>query len=399
MLASQFVTGLEMDVEAVSTMAAAEAVLADDAEAFFVAVVNVNLKDSNEGEIVDALNRNSIPVIAFSLHEDRELREKVISRFVLDFVQIKTRQHFEHIEKLVERIHRSYKTTILLVEPSMAFRFYISDLLRKHCFTVIEAESIDDVMLTLRENSQIKLVVADGNANGIELIESIRSHFTPQSLGIVAMSASDDPEVNVDLLKAGASDFIRKPFAMEEFFCRINQNVEILGYIEEIRNSMIRDYLTGAYNRRYLYEAGEQFYMNARRGHISMAVAMIDADHFKQINDTYGHDVGDEVLIRIASTLKKTLRASDIVARFGGEEFVCIVNCITLESVGELFERVREAIENLRIRTKQGELTVTVSVGVTYKLGRSLDEMLNAADEAMYAAKTGGRNRVVVNRP
>ena len=115
---------------------------------------------------------------------------------------------------------------------------------------------------------------SEDGIDGMQVIESIRAQYKPQSLGIVAISASDNPEINVDLLKAGANDFIRKPFAMEEFYCRINQNVDILEYIEEIQNSMIRDYLTGAFNRRYLYEAGEQFYLNARRGNISIAVAI-----------------------------------------------------------------------------------------------------------------------------
>ncbi|MEM7292283.1 MAG: diguanylate cyclase, partial [Pseudomonadota bacterium] len=279
------------------------------------------------------------------------------------------------------------------------FRFYISDLLSKHCFRVIEATTSDEALQKLADHPEIRLVITDASEEGLDglaVVETIRGQYGPRSLGIVAMSASESPEVNVDLLKAGANDFIRKPFAMEEFYCRINQNVDILDYIEEIKNSMIRDYLTGAFNRRYLYEAGEQFYQNAQRGNITIAVAMIDADNFKSINDNYGHDAGDAVLVHMAGSLKNALRSSDIVARFGGEEFVCIVSGVDTEQVSQLFDRVRASIEAMQISTDHGTLQVTASIGVTTTLGESLDDMLSYADQAMYEAKDTGRNKVVV---
>ena len=198
------------------------------------------------------------------------------------------------------------------------------------------------------------------------------------------------------MLKAGASDFIRKPFVAEEFYCRINQNIALLEHIEEIRSSMLRDYLTGVFNRRYLYEAGNQIFQNARRGNISMAIAMIDADRFKSINDNYGHDIGDLVLQTIANSLRKSLRESDIVARFGGEEFVCIATGVEADQIEHVFERVREAIESQKIATEQGTISVTVSIGVCTDLKKTLDDMINVADQAMYTAKQSGRNRIVV---
>ena len=399
LLASQLFTGINVEADVASSLSDARKLIENNPDEFFVAVANVRLKDAINGEIVALLSSYSIPVIALSTDPDDSLREKVQSQLLLDYVSINSREHFEHVEKLVKRIQRNYHITVLLVESSDSFRFYVSDLLRNHRFNVITATSSHEALQKLEENPNTKLMVTDSSADGIDgakLIKRIRQKHKPQSLAIVGISPSDDPQVNVQLLKAGASDYLRRPFAMEEFYCRINQNIEILEYIEEIQNSMIRDYLTDVYNRRYLYEAGEQFYLNARRGNLSIAVAMIDADKFKEINDTYGHDVGDDVLVKIASTLRKTLRTSDIVARFGGEEFVCIINCIDQKHIAPLFERVRAAIESLRIHTAHGVLRVTASIGVTMQLSHSLDGMINLADQAMYKAKQNGRNRVVL---
>ena len=402
LLAAGLSTNLGIQVDVSSNLAEAKNLLEDKASELFVAVANVKLKDADNGEIVDLLNSYSIPVIAFSMDGNQSLREQIVNKFVLDYVVIKSRQHFEHIEKLVNRIRRNYTTTVLLVESSSAFRFYINDLLTNHRFKVIEAKSSEEAIGKLECHPEIKLVItesSDVGINGLELVEHIRQRYKPQSLAILGISSSDNPGISVELLKAGANDFIRKPFAIEEFYCRINQNVEILEYIEEIRNSMIRDYLTGAFNRRYLYEAGSQFYLNARRGNLSIAVAMIDADNFKVINDTYGHDIGDLVLQKIAKILQETLRMSDIVSRFGGEEFVCIINCITPDYVSQLFERVRHAIESINIETPGGVINVTVSIGVSTDLQQSLEDMINTADEAMYKAKHSGRNRVVISQP
>ena len=399
LLASRLLAGLGLKVEVAANLVNTQQIIDEHASDFFVAVVNVNLKDAPDGEIVDLINKHSIPVIAFSMTDDVSLREKITNKFVLDYLVIKNWRHFEQIEFLVERIRRSYETTVLLVDSSSAFQFYIRQLLDNHQFIVLEAQSVEQALDQLEARPEIKLVITDASPDGIDglaLIEQIRVERKPQSLGIVAMSSSNNPQTSVDLLKAGATDYIRKPFAYEEFYCRINQNVDTIDYIERIQNSMTRDYLTGVFNRRYLYDAGTQAYLNARRGNITIAVAMIDADSFKTINDTYGHETGDRVLKEMATVMQKTLRGSDIVARFGGEEFVCIANCIDAEFVEALFERVRLAIESLEIDIPGGVLKVTASIGVTSKLGNSLEETIKMADNAMYSAKQRGRNCVVI---
>jgi diguanylate cyclase (GGDEF)-like protein len=157
------------------------------------------------------------------------------------------------------------------------------------------------------------------------------------------------------------------------------------------------DFLTGLNNRRQLLRQGIPLLAGARRGGIPMAVAMLDIDHFKQVNDVYGHDAGDVVLKHIGALLKERFRLSDIVARYGGEEFCIIAPQLDPGQAFELFDGFRNALAMQTIAVEGHALTVTVSIGVTTDLCDSLDEMISQADELLYSAKQAGRNCVVIS--
>ena len=183
---------------------------------------------------------------------------------------------------------------------------------------------------------------------------------------------------------------------VEEFYCRVTQNTNMVGYVRQIRDSAIRDFLTGVYNRRYLFEVAATLYGNARRGNIQMAALLLDADHFKAVNDTYGHTAGDVVLQAIAACISRELRMSDIVARYGGEEFVCLAILKDASDVAIVCERVRRAVAALEVVYEGQHIPVTVSIGATTQLGECFEDMLRLADNGVYQAKDAGRNRFVV---
>lgn len=158
------------------------------------------------------------------------------------------------------------------------------------------------------------------------------------------------------------------------------------------------DFLTGLNNRRQLLRLGMPLLAGANRYHTPLAVALLDIDHFKRINDNYGHDVGDAVLKQIGLLLKQRFRSSDIVARYGGEEFCVITPQLNPHQVYELFDGFRAYLAAQPISLNNGEiLTITVSIGVTSQLLPSLDEMISVADRLLYSAKQGGRNRVMIS--
>jgi diguanylate cyclase (GGDEF)-like protein len=168
-----------------------------------------------------------------------------------------------------------------------------------------------------------------------------------------------------------------------------------------VYEATVRDRLTGVFNRHFLDERLFSEMSYAQRHGTSLSVLFVDADHFKRINDTYGHAAGDEVLRRIAALLQQTMRSEDVVARYGGEEFVLVVRGIPTSGVMTLAERVRSAIAATRIDLDgTPPLSVTVSIGVATQTADCMfagaDELLAAADAALYRAKEGGRNRVVL---
>jgi diguanylate cyclase (GGDEF)-like protein len=157
-----------------------------------------------------------------------------------------------------------------------------------------------------------------------------------------------------------------------------------------------RDYLTGLYNRRYFFDSGKSIFLKAKRKKTSLAVVMIDIDKFKNINDTYGHDVGDIAIQEVGVVLNKNLRSSDLLSRFGGEEFCILLEDITVEDIENLFERVREDFENNIIDVDGIKVNYTVSFGIAYGMSDSLEDMVRLADSALYNSKEHGRNQVTI---
>ncbi|MDD2921391.1 MAG: GGDEF domain-containing protein, partial [Anaerolineales bacterium] len=138
---------------------------------------------------------------------------------------------------------------------------------------------------------------------------------------------------------------------------------------------------------------------------LPLSVILFDLDHFKKVNDTYGHAVGDAVLRRVVQVARAELRSSDVIGRYGGEEFVVIMPMTSAQQAYQLAERIRAAVESLRVPTQKGDVAVTVSLGIAELLrlpympngeAESLDDLVRRADEAMYAAKNSGRNRIIV---
>lgn len=175
-------------------------------------------------------------------------------------------------------------------------------------------------------------------------------------------------------------------------------NARMLTRLEELATT---DGLTGLLNRRTLLAVAAQKIGAARRFGKPLSVLICDIDHFKRVNDNYGHDVGDQVIKGFAEALRRVKRDIDVVARIGGEEFVCLCEETSDQGGLQLAERIRTEVESMRIETDKGELSVTASVGVaTYNsAGSDWESLYKSADEALYASKHNGRNRVTLWSP
>lgn len=379
------------------SLADARALLQHDPLRFSLAVLDLNLPDAPDGEVVDYVQSLGIPVIVLTGTIDKGTRKSMFDKQVVDYEVKQQGVGIENVVSLVTRLRFYRDSSILVVDDSRSFRAYLEALLTRHGYRVITAADGLEALAILADDPRIVMVITDytmPEMDGAALVREMRRKRKREELAIIGISGGSSGAVTVPLLKNGASDFIPKPFEVEELYSRVDQNLDMIRYIREAREAANRDFLTKLYNRRYFYEMAEKMYANAKRGNLMLAMAMVDADHFKRINDTYGHDVGDQVLVKMASAIQQAMRESDLLARFGGEEFVCVVVVSEPAEARMAFERIRKVIGDLVINADADVIRVTASIGVSTELGDSLDDMLNEADRLLYIAKQSGRNRV-----
>ena len=181
----------------------------------------------------------------------------------------------------------------------------------------------------------------------------------------------------------------------------VNYRNQLSKLNEELKELVNKDHMTNLYNRRYFSDMAEQNFKLTKRYNHNLSVIMLDIDKFKNVNDTYGHSTGDDVIIKVSKKLLELARDSDIVSRYGGEEFVILFPQTTLAEAVNIAERIRYEIEKISIQLEDGnKLSVTVSIGaseVLNNLDKSIESSIQRADKALYEAKESGRNKVLIN--
>lgn len=368
---------------------------------FFASLLDLNLPDAPDGEVIDYALAKGIPSIVFTGKFDDDLRDRLLAKGIVDYVLKEGPASIDYVITLLKQLSRNTTLKTLVVDDSKTARQHVKNLLTIYQFIVLEAENGEQALQILDENKDICLIITDFNMpkmDGFELTKKVRSVYSKQDIAIIGMSTYGNNILSARFLKIGGSDFINKPFLEEEFFCRINQNLDLLEYIKDLKFIASRDYLTGLYNRQHFFEVGEKIFSRTRRSKKPSVVALTDIDFFKKINDTYGHDVGDMVLKRVSALLKSSFRVTDLVARYGGEEFCFLVPSVEAQQAVSLFENVRKKIEQETLSLPDGTvLKVTISIGVCTTLESSLVEALTKADKLLYEAKRDGRNRVIVH--
>jgi len=368
-------------------------------DCFHAALLDLNLPDAPNGEIVKLANSHKIPAVILSGTHDEELKQSIQERDIVDFVLKDDPDSIRFAVKAISRTLKNYDTTVLVVDDSALYRTAIINILKKLHINILEAEDGQIALDVLEENPQIDLVITDFEMpvlNGHQLTFKIREKFKKDQLGIIAVSSVDKQEVISSFLRFGANDFVHKPFTDNEIITRINSNLELLDLFATIKDMANKDFLTGLYNRRYFFDSGTPIFSKNKRKKQDIAVAMLDIDKFKNINDTYGHDIGDIAIKEVKSILEDNLRASDLVSRFGGEEFCILLEDISEQHTLEVFEKIRKCFEENIIKTPSVDISYTVSIGICYGIKKHLDDMIKISDEALYTAKETGRNKVTL---
>ncbi|GGI84572.1 response regulator [Shewanella gelidii] len=370
-------------------------------EQYFVAIADLSLPDANGGQIVEVVQQYQVPCIVATATLDSAQRKRLLSLGIVDYVFKENRFSYEYIVKLVKRLHRNQKIKVLVADDSSVSRNYIRALLEQHLFQVMEAKDGAEALALLQSSAGIKLLITDYNMptmDGFELIIKARELYLREELAIIGLSNDTDESLSARFIKNGANDFLQKPFVHEEFHCRVLNTLDALEMLRLFWKQANYDYLTQVYNRRYFFDYFSQQMPKISKKKTQLAVGLIDIDFFKKVNDNYGHDVGDEVLIEFSARLRKIFADKFIVARIGGEEFVVALKGLKLAQAHQLFDDFREKLAAQPIVTSKGDLKVTISIGLHCRnADESIDEMIKIADQSLYRAKEQGRNLVCVS--
>ncbi|MEK7306098.1 MAG: diguanylate cyclase [Nitrospirota bacterium] len=306
---------------------------------------------------------------------------------------------------------------LLIVDDSPSTRNALHQILEKAGFfsNILEAENGAKALDILLKD-KVDFVISDVNMptlDGFKLLSAIRDQPKYHDLPVIFLTVRKDSLDKIKGLESGANDYIIKPFDPEELLARVNnlirmkdlqdrlekQNKDLEIINKKLEELSVTDGLTGLHNRRYFIERLGSEFSRSKRYKLCISLLLVDLDYFKSINDTYGHQKGDDVLIKVADIIKQNCRVHDILARFGGEEFIISLCQTGPEGALIVAERIRKAVEEYQfIYPGAPDFNTTISAGISsypdIKID-NIDDLIRIADASLYEAKRQGRNRIV----
>ncbi|HTV57785.1 MAG TPA: diguanylate cyclase [Verrucomicrobiae bacterium] len=295
---------------------------------------------------------------------------------------------------------------ILIAEDDPVSRRVLEVLLAKWGYQVIAAENGADALSILQSGDSPRMAVLDWmmpGLEGVEVCRRLRRQSAQPYIYVLLLTARSDREDLLAALHAGADDYLTKPFDARELRARlivgrriVDLQDQLIGAREELRFRATHDALTGIFNRAEILDALSREAVRQAREHGSFAIALVDLDHFKIVNDTYGHAAGDFVLREAARRMASCIRPYDMLGRYGGEEFLVVIPSTDVSGALCLAERIRAAVSKEPIASPNGPVQLTASLGVAISSGeysQSEDDLIQSADKALYIAKEKGRNR------
>ena len=302
-----------------------------------------------------------------------------------------------------------WEGNILIVEDQPRSAERMSKTLSRRHNTVIEANPQEALFRLADQQFDLLVISLDlQGVDGLRLCGQVRSLERTRNLPILIIVNPEDKARLMRGLDMGVNDYMVRPICANEMMARVNTQIRRKKYADYLRNCLetrvelaVTDALTGLHNRHYLETHLKTLFEDARSRNKNLALLMTDIDFFKSVNDSFGHDVGDEVLKEFARRIRTNIRSVDLACRIGGEEFVIVMPDTSLTECYKIAERLRKAIETevFLAGHQENTLDITTSIGITAldPSIASLEQLLKKADKALYCAKRDGRNRVAAD--
>ena len=356
-------------------------------EDFDLYLVDYILPDAN-GEQIDYLLEKKKKVIVLTQYEKEfihsKYKDEVINYVIKDDVYT-----IDYLVKFINRYYKNKNINVLIAEDSTAIRKREKFILEQINLKVYEANNGKEA-LEILSNNHIDLIISDINMpyiDGEKFLLKVREKHSSTDLPFIVISSENDNEHFIKLLKLGANDYLKKPFLKDELVVRVNNILDIYERMKTFELKAKLDGLTGVFNRSYLEnELDRIFSIYSKK-----SIAMLDIDFFKKINDTYGHQIGDEILKHFANTIKSHIRKTDIIIRYGGEEFLIFMPNTTKQEAYIVLHKIK----NILAKEDVNGIKYTFSAGIADE-GETLAEMIKLADKRLYKAKKEGRNKIII---
>lgn len=390
------VKGLQVD--SVKTCGEAKKLLDDKPQEYMAIISGLILEDAAPGAALDLAIEHKIPAIALTSSLDSETRKSVMDRDVIDYF-FKDQDGLEDVISLVKRLISNRMHKVLVVDDSTTYCAYLKVLLQRQHYQVILATSGEQAVDILASRSDISMVMMDyqlPGMSGYDVIRRIRKQYSSTELPIIGISGRIDQQIPAQILKCGANDFMYKGFTVEEFYSRINNMMDLLLSVSELKEAAYKDFLTGLPNRQFFYPAADELIAQAEDSALELGLVMMDIDYFKKVNDSYGHSIGDEVLKVVADCIRSESQNDTLIARLGGEEFCLLTQGVSEADLLVRMETLRTMIENTEVTLPDKTLKVTLSMGICMRSEENLEGLMEQADQALYSAKENGRNQIAL---
>ena len=383
------------------TLGQATELIARATTPFFACLADLGLPDAPNGEIVEFCLAKKIPTIVLTGSYNEENRKSLIARGVVDYVVKESRFAYEYAVKLLVRLSKNEETHVLITDDSVTARAHLRKLLKTHLFNVSEAKDGKEAIAMLEKNPDIKLLITDFNMpvmDGIELTKHVRRKMGNDQLIIIALSSESDRYLSARFIKNGASDFLKKPFIHEEFYCRIMHNLEERELLEQVRDYADRDHLTDLFNRRCFNKKAEEMIVENEKIGAVMSLCLMGVDNFNDINDNLGHDCGDHLLIEFSKSLSSNI-GMFVASRYGGGEFALLMPKLTAEKAARLTDDFRDFISTQAINYDGNKIDITISAGACEIEHGDFSAALASSYQSLRKAKKQGGNCVVHTNP